>query len=577
MDGKQRVKLIEHHKQQAAMEYVRFRKFRAWYEGRFWDHENRRERDLGSEDMRGAEFETPNTYAYIQTMIANIVPGNPQVTVRALRGGTEEARRAREALANDALVMDQAHDRLWRSCTVTSLDGVGFLKAMWSQREGRPTWRVLTRQNVWFDETAERWQDARYFIERVVLTRREFEERTKTRRNPAGGRPRRPLYDPAVAARATFEQGATPGDLYAVNEDDPTRHVFQTVVVYEFYDFEDDRFLHMLDGVEQPLLESELPYKKLRNPFIPMVFNDNTRTLRGISDIQLIESAQEVLNSLNAEEVRHAQASIPVMLIDGASVEEPDQFAKQLSKVRSAGEGIVVQRSAGNPVPLRDLLAYTPMPTLTPSWAAMKAEAKMTISYTLAIADYQRGAVGNSDIATELALADTSIRTLNGRRQKVVYDIIRWMGESAIALWEQFWPENEVIDVTVEDQELELTKDQLGFGEESPAYRFKAIPYSSAENSRVVQARAMVESLPVIQWGQALGVVDARKWFREYIDVNQLPNVLTPPGTMPLGAGPMPPQAPAPQPSGDIIATGALPPTTAVPEQVAPTGPRVVL
>jgi hypothetical protein len=46
------------------------------------------------------------------------------------------------------------------------------------------------------------------------------------------------------------------------------------------------------------------------------MFNDNTKNLRGISDIQLIEGPQETLNSLNAEEVRHAQAAIPVLMLD---------------------------------------------------------------------------------------------------------------------------------------------------------------------------------------------------------------------------------------------------------------------
>jgi hypothetical protein len=184
--------------------------------------------------------------------------------------------------------------------------------------------------------------------------------------------------------------------------------------------------------------------------------------------------------------------------------------------------------------------------------------------------------VGNSDIATELALADTSIRTLNGRRQTAVYDVVRWMGEGVIALYEQFWPmddagEPEVVDLMTGDEPMTFRNEDLAFGETSPEYRFRAIPYSAAENSRIVQARAMIDSLPIIQWLSALGVVDVRKWVAEFVDVYRLPDVLTPPGTPPPG-GQAPPTPPA-QGADDTLATGALPDTA----EISPAGPRVVI
>jgi len=574
MTNEQRQRLVEWHKDQARTEWPRQQKFRAWYEGRFWDQERRKERDLGMDDTRGAEFETPYTYAYIQTMIANIVPTNPQVTVKALRKGREDARKAREALANDVLVDDSAHTSLWKLCTLAALDGAGFVKAMWSEKLGRPTFRVLSKQQVWFDETAERWEDARYAIEKVQLTRAEFEERSQPRKSPRG-RPKRPLYNPKVAEGVTYNSSQS----IAVDgpDEDRSQQIFEMVTVYEFYDFTSDKFYHMLDGNPEPLLEAEFPYKRLKNPYRQLMFNDNTRNLRGISDIQLIEGPQEVLNSLNAEEVRHVQAAIPVVLMDGAALQEPDQLARQLGKVRSSGEGIVVQRSTtGDRVPLREILAYTPTPTLTPSWSAMKQEAKSAISFTLAIAEYQRGGVGNSDIATELALADTSIRTLNGRRQTAVYDVVRWMGEGVIALYEQFWPmddagEPEVVDLMTGEEPMTFRNEDLAFGETSPEYRFRAIPYSAAENSRIVQARNMVDSLPIIQWLSALGVVDVRKWAGEFTEVYRLPDILTPPGTPPPG-GAAPPTPPGPA-TEDTLATGALPDTA----EISPAGPRVVI
>jgi hypothetical protein len=569
MTNEQRQKLIEHHRNRAATEWRRQRKWRAWYEGKFWDAERNRDLNVGTVETRGAEFETPVTYAYVQTMIANVVPSNPQVTVKPRRGGRETARRGREALANDALVEDLAHDRLWKVSTLTALDGIGFIKVLWSKRLGRPTWRVLSTQQVWFDDTAERWQDARYFIERVVLTRSQFE--AKARPVKTRGRPAPPLYDPKVAEKVSFSEYRSPGDLSLAGEDDPARQVFQTVTVYEFSDFEDGKFYHILEGVPEPLMVTDFPYDKVPNPYIPVVFNDNTRNLLGISDIQLIESAQEVQNSLNALEVRHALSTIPVMMIDGGAVDEPSQLAKALGDIRNAGEGVVVQRSSANPVPLDQVLAYTRTPSLPTSVGVMRAEAARSMSFTLAIAEYQRGSVGNSEIATEVALADTSIRLLNGRRQTVIYDVIRWMGESAVALYDQFLKEDEIIDVQVDGEAVEIARADLAFGEESPEYFYRAIPYSAVENSRVVQSRAMTENLPITQWLQALGIVDARKWAEAWQETNRLPNVLTPPETLPPSGQPAVPTLQVPEGEVDSIATGALP-AEAGP---SPAGPRV--
>lgn len=174
-------------------------------------------------------------------------------------------------------------------------------------------------------------------------------------------------------------------------------------------------------------------------------------------------------------------------------------------------------RATNNPVPLRDLFLFTQTPSLSASWQNMKQEAKEVIFFTLAIAQFQRGAVGNAEIATELALADTAIRTLNGRRQTAIYDVIRWMARSSILLYADHLSPDDIVDVSgVDEEAAPIDLAAIGAeplppgasGDDVPdEFEYRAIPYSATENSRIIQAKSMDESLPVIQMGMGLVII----------------------------------------------------------------------
>ncbi len=52
--------------------------------------------------------------------------------------------------------------------------------------------------------------------------------------------------------------------------------VYKWVTVYEVYDFESDRYYHVLEDIEEPLFEGELPYRYIRNPFVMVTFSTVT-------------------------------------------------------------------------------------------------------------------------------------------------------------------------------------------------------------------------------------------------------------------------------------------------------------
>ena len=48
--------------------------------------------------------------------------------------------------------------------------------------------------------------------------------------------------------------------------------------------------------------------------------------------------------------------------------------------------------------------------------------------------------MGQTDVATEAALAGTAVRTRNARRQKVVYHAVEWVAEAIIRLYIKYLP-----------------------------------------------------------------------------------------------------------------------------------------
>jgi hypothetical protein len=419
------------------------------------------------------------------------------------------------------------------------------MKTVWNPRRKTPIFRVIDPKNVFFDTTVEEYEDIRYIIEVTVLTRGEFQKRVK------GSGRKKGIYDEEVAKKADF--GAFPewledptrevkADLYAA------RDVYQWITIYEVYDFVSDKFFHFMDNVSEPLLEDGLPYTNLRNPYQILTFNDNLKDIGGMSDVQLIQTAQERLNEIDTLEMWHSKTSIPVMLINGGLVDDPAVLMDLLEDIGGPGEIGVIDTKAR--VGIGDVIGSTPIPQFSPNFAQMRARCIETIEFVLGIPAYSRGMVGQSDVATELALADTATRTRNARRQKAIYDLIAWMGEAIIALYKEFLSPDDVVPARLLDSPNveQLTRELLEMNENEGAldYDYEAVPFSAPEANRVVLLKQLERFAPVLLNNP---LVDQNKLMQQLLDLLLMPNVKAdqqpappgmPPGA-PGGAPPMPP------------------------------------
>ena len=580
---KQIRELINAHRNKARTETDRWDKYRGAYMGDFYGSSATAPQGSGggggTEDL---SMETNFAYAFADTAVANICPTNPEVNVLARREAMAKAARYREALVNDTLDRIKAHKLLWQVATLACVYPRAFTKAVWNFRRNSPDFIARDPRYIWFDQSAGRWEDIRYLVEVTVLTKDEFDRRAKgPPENTQGGGdpyphlPDEPIYDVKVAKGASFT--SYPAWLRDSSKDRSTtnetsRDVLKWTVVYEVYDFSGEgRYYHFLEDAEDPLFVGELPYRFVRNPFSILTFNDNLNDIGGVSDVKLIWNALERLNELDTLMLWHAQTSIPMTLLNEGLCDNASHTKAQIREGGAPGSVISVKGKQG--ASIKDIIAYTDSPRLIPEFQQQRDRLNHTIEFVLGIPQYSRGVVGVADVATEVALADTATRTRNGRRQTAVNDLVKWMAQCIVGLYEEFMADDDVLPVRLTDatpEIVEITRASMqardllnSMGEEPMQFDYKVSAYSPAENNRLTQLRNLSQFLPVLIQSPA---VDKTKLTKKLLELLQMENLMVPPeelqaqkaqGAAPIQAPPGPGGGPPPE--GGTQAGGEMP------------------
>ena len=484
LDPKTLRSIVDAHITKANKEHPIWDKWRAWYRSEFWG-------DAGQQADDPLLIENNYLYAFCDTM------------------RDDESRLAskyREALINDILYRIEGHKILWKMSTQASIYPRSILKAVWSFSKNRPDYVILDPRYFFFDMSVSRWEDIRYAIEVTTLTKAEFFARTKQKIKARG---KKTFYDGGIAKKARF--GSYPKWLKDSEDTSSTmtekiREVFEWVTVYEVYDFTNDRYYHMLEGQEDPLFAGDLPYVFVRNPFSLLTFNDNMADIGGMSDSQLVERQQRRLNELDTLELRNAQSSIPITVINEALCDNPEDFTDQVSTSTSPGD--VVRLQGKNASPLADILGQTPTSTLVPEFTDIRDRIEGSIQFVLGIPDYARGTAGSSEVATELALIDSAMRTRLGRRTKLINSVIQHIAETTIGLYEEFLDSAQEIPtrtsgtgeafvvarkhLIARNPRIAEELRALGQNVEEPLeIDYEVAPYSPTENSKSAQLKKM--------------------------------------------------------------------------------------
>lgn len=479
----------------------------------------------GNGASAGEYLETNYPYAYVDTMVSNVVPPNPAVTVVARNPDNDQAARNREGLVGEVFRQNKMHERLWQAASLTSIIRRAFVKLAWDRGAKRARVRVIPKQFIYFDEGAESWEDIGYIIEAVPLMKTDFERRVKNKTYDA-----KAAKDVAFSAYPTWARDGVPG---AGGKKDDPRDVFKWTVVYEVYDLRGRQFYHVLPNVTEPLFSGPLPYRWLDNPFALLTFTDDLESLGGIADTSLIAGALNQLNECQTLDLNHFKTSFQVLIINSNMVRNPDEIKR--AYLRAGEPGAVAIADIKEPYTVQQALMFTPMSTAPLNTSRLKGELQDMIAFTLAMAGYQRGNVGESEVATAYALTDAALRTRNGRRQKKVYDIVAWAARGIVGLYEEFMAGDQTLYARLAGRadRVTLTRNSLGFvgpaqGGQPLEFDYDVVPYSALESNKLVQTKQIEQFWPALQWGVSLKLVDPKALMVQVLDLVGLQNVGAP-------------------------------------------------
>ena len=482
--------------------------------------------DFGDESVN---VESNYLFAFADTLISTVCPNNPEVDIKPRRAALEKAGKFRTALVNDFLLRENAQKKLWNLAARAVVYPRAFVKMAWNSRKRRPVLRVIGPQFIFFDQDAEDWDDIRYIIEVTVLTRAEVEKRTK--KKGVGG------FYPAKLVKDLKFQGYPEwlkGDLSAANDQDVdvARQSYEWLTVYEVYDLVGERFYHYAEGEARPIYSGELPYRHLRCPYFMLSFNDNLEDLGGISDAALIYSTLMNLNQMNTYRAWHARSSIPVPVVHEALLEDAEEFKTAYSRVK--GPQDVLSMRAQTNAQITDVIGHTPTASLPFEWNATINELTRIVEFILGLPAYSRGAVGQSDIATELALADKATRDRNTRRQKEVYLVLAWIAKAVIALYTEFMDPQDRLPMRLLDDagDLDVTRDSLALPSAGPdgdlppedvfTWDYEPRPFNADESNSAVALRKLEIFLPFLTQHPNIDQFALARYFAELLKVPNL-------------------------------------------------------
>jgi hypothetical protein len=533
--------LIKDHVRKMEEERKQWAKHIACYRGDSYRY-GREQTDGGTADVTGNHL-----FAFTDSLLASVCPPNPEVNISPRKEKLRKAASMREALVNDFFHRNNIGESLWRLASRAVIYPRSFSKVVWSSKKGRPLLRVVPANRIFFDQTADDWEDIRYIIEATTLTKGQFQKRMR-KKGRKGGFYRHDCMDDqnndAVSFNKTYPDWLKADPEKEDTDTEVARAAYEWIVVYEVYDLVGERFYHCADNVEKPLYSGELPYQLLPNPFFRLAFNDNLEDLSGMSDASLVYDNIKQLNELSTLRNWHARTSIPIPVVHEGLLDDPDEFMDALEQVDGPGQ-VVIMNAKPN-VRIGEVMGATPTAQLPIQWTQVMSELNKNIEFVLGLPAYQRGELGASDVATELALADTAIRSRNTRRQLAIYNVIEWAAKSVLALYAEFLPADSNIPLKLSNGTHEdINRLMLAFkdfdedgkvdGDSPWDFDFRALPYNADEANTVVQLKKMEAFLPLLQGSQ---MVDQKKLMQALVDLLKLGDIMAPdqPPAPPTGA-----------------------------------------
>ncbi len=529
------------------------------YRGSYWA-DGRASMEARPEDMMdeyGLEHEVNYLFGFADTLVANVCPPRPQVTLKPRLRREKDKTRHREVYVNDMMTRAKVGKHLRRAVRMACIYPRAFLKAYWSPDKNRPVLRAIKPHSIFFDTAADDWEDVRYVVEAKPITRAVFEERLRVKGKQGG------VY--RASAKDDVSYGSYPKWLVPQDRTDKSdeaqvvRNNYQWTTIYEVYDFVAKKYYHFLDGECRALYEGPLPWQYLNNPFKLLTFHDNLEDLGGISDGQLAFPSVQRINEMSSLRLHHAKMSVPTGMLNAKLLDDPEAFQTSLDRATSPGQYAVFETK--QQVRPEDVFTQTPVPNLNLDFDKMMNQLIGDAEWVLAMPANQRGQASASDVATDIAAMDGAVKTRNKDRQDQVYELGEWSSLSFLALSAQLLPDDWEWDTDDGKGDTTITTLSMGFtdvdGNRIPFdmenLESNCHPFNAESLNSVAQFRKLQVLLPSLVGNPN---VDQRKLTEMLLEMAFMQEILAdeqaaaappPGGEVPMGPGAPSPDMMAPQ------------------------------
>jgi hypothetical protein len=484
----------------------------SYYNGLFYGERSHRNRESG-------RLAYNLIYIVVETAVAQLVPANPRVSPEPEGPTDPQLVRDADAVVNRMLKLSQIRREAVYAITNAVLKRRGIFKT--TLRDGRARVRSIDPQNLWFDLSAKRLEDCRYFVE-VAPTPVSVVERKMKRR----GR-KRALYtkrDVSGTDYPAWMRGDTTSSSQRKLQD-----AERWVIIYEVYDLEYDEVFHLCsDDLSRPLLADTLDYR----PYSIFSMNWNAKNLEGLSEVGLILSLQEEVNSILSRWMQIAHKQVDRYFFDARKT-----TVEQLSNALETSAGGMAPATPPEGMTLAQMFHRVPGPVFTAEQMGLLARLEQIISTVSALAEAARGQVSGARTATEIALIDGNLQTRLTTRKDNFGDALADVAGIILDLMSRY---GDPLPVPVtgpprNEEEAELASE---YGENwreatgsdwrevdpqqlaDAALRFDMIPYSPIRSNAAVRAEAFLALLPHLRASENY---DQRAIDKQLLEVGQLP------------------------------------------------------
>tara|TARA_R110000751_G_scaffold74682_4_gene150824 strand:- start:13074 stop:14705 length:1632 start_codon:yes stop_codon:yes gene_type:complete len=433
-------------------------------------------------------------FPMVETAVSSLLPPNPQAS--ATPRGRMEPKAVERANTLMTYIFDTSRFRREAAFAITDsvICGAGAFKVV--TRDGVPRIRNRSPRSLWWDPTARREEDIRYWIDCTPVSAGQMKAKIE-----------RGLYDP----RGKLEPDSYPKfllDDQFSSDARPIRDSFKWFTVYEVYDVIAGKVMHVTQ--DAVLLEADLD----EQPFGLFNLNWNGEDMRGLSELHLVLAQQEEINALLSQLMRIAHLQVPKFLYDAGIIDE-DDLSKALEG--ATGSFTAINMNADQLRSLKDAFFAVPTAQFSSEQLLLLDRLEKAMAVISAMADAARGQVSGAKTATEMAFIDAHQRTRLVTRKGNFEDAVDTIAGKAMKFAAAGM---RPIELMVGEAEP-VVIDPAEFGDTDLQWRMSS--YSPIKQNSAIYAETVAALLPQLRDSETFRQRDIDLLLNEAFDLGLIP------------------------------------------------------